>query len=477
MDQSLFGTLSEIKMTNTVKNGKTSHIIIADDEVEYHRLLIHRLGNHPYKVTAVNNGLEVLKKFDNTVSLILLDLHMPIKDGLSTLRDLRAINAEIPIIMLTADDNLDVAVECLKNGATDYFLKSFPLDRLILMMDNNIHRYERKKNEVLGQSYFKNLIGECPSMKKLKKTLESLKEGTTPVLILGDSGVGKELVAKILHQTSIYHNGKFVDINMSAIPETLFESEFFGYEKGAFTGASGSKTGFFELAHNGTLFLDEIGSLTMAMQTKVLRVLEESSFFRLGGKTKQVFNARLVSATNANLPAAIESGEFRNDLYYRLARFVIRIPALKERREDIPLLVDHFLNTFVPRANQEKLRISPKALRLLKAYSWPGNVRELQNAIYQASIALGSKSLIEPIHLPSEIQNEGINPADFGELKNLPPSLRRAFFYREVVPFKEMEREILSQMVSNAGGNLSVAAKSLGMGRNTLYRKKKEYKF
>jgi len=369
---------------------------------------------------------------------------------------------------MSAHGTIERAVRSMKLGAHDFIEKPFASDRLLVTVENALITSSLKKevNELrseLKRKYsFENIIGESGAMQEVFKAVEKVIDSNVTVLIQGESGTGKELIARAIHYHSRTRGNKpFVAVNCSALPESLLESELFGHEKGAFTGAAGRRIGKFELANGGTIFLDEIGLMSPTMQSKILRVLQEREFERVGGNELVRVDVRFISATNRDLEEAVKKGEFREDLYYRIAVFPIKLPPLRERKEDIPALAAFFLKKYSQEEGKQIEGISPDALELLMAYHWPGNVRELENAIERAVVLAASKEIM-PSDLPAAVRA-------LGE-KRLYESDHTLANWIE-----KLEEEALRQALLECGGNVSQTAKKLGIGRATIYRKAKKY--
>src|SRR5215472_4217128 len=378
----------------------TPSVLIVEDEAKMRRLLELNLGEEGYRIHAVSDAeaaLNIIRQ--EKMDLVLTDLKLPGIDGLEFLQMVKRTNATIPVLVMTAYGTVETAVEAMKAGAVDYVLKPFPLEeiQLVVRKELDVHRLREENlslREALGQRYeFKNIVARSKKMQEVLALVERVAPTNSTVLLGGESGVGKDLIARAIHQHSRRASGPFVKINCSAIPESLLESELFGYEKGAFTGPVNSKPGKFELADKGTIFLDEIGDVPPAVQVKLLRVLQEREFERLGGTKTLKVDVRLIAATNRDLRAALEEGTFREDLYYRLNVVPISIPPLREHREDIPDLVDHFIARFANDSGKDIKGITPAALRTLMDYHWPGNVREVENIIERA-VAFSDSSVI-----------------------------------------------------------------------------------
>jgi DNA-binding NtrC family response regulator len=438
-------------------------ILIIEDEAKMRRLLELNLGDDGFKTVSAGDaetGLKLLAS--EPVHLVLTDLKLPGMSGLDFLQTAKQQNPALPIVVMTAFGSVETAVEAMKAGASDYVLKPFSLAEMRMVvhkeLDNSRLREEnRSLREALGQKYsHPNIIAISPKMQEVLATVERVAPTNSTVLLGGESGVGKDLIARAIHEKSRRASGPFIKINSTAIPENLLESELFGYEKGAFTGAATSKPGKFELADKGTLFLDEIGDVPPAIQVKLLRVLQEREFERLGGTRTIKVDVRLLAATNRDLRAALEDGTFREDLYYRLNVVPIDIPPLREHKEDIPGLTNLFLARFTKDSGREEkiAGISPAAMQLLVGHYWPGNVRELQNVI-ERGCALTSDSQLElaDIQLDSPRNRSGTGPDRF-----LPDGMT----------LDQWEDEMIREALKRAGGNKSQAARLLGLSRNAL---------
>ena len=442
-------------------------ILIIEDEAKMRRLLELNLDDDGFKTISsgdAETGLKLLSS--ETVHLVLTDLKLPGISGLEFLRTAKQQNPALPIVVMTAFGSVETAVEAMKAGASDYVLKPFSLAEMRMVihkeLDNSRLREEnRSLREALGQKYsHPNIVAVSTKMQEVLATVERVAPTTSTVLLGGESGVGKDLIARAIHEKSRRASGPFVKINSTAIPENLLESELFGYEKGAFTGATTSKPGKFELADRGTLFLDEIGDVPAATQVKLLRVLQEREFERLGGTRTVKVDVRLLAATNRDLRAALEEGTFREDLYYRLNVVPIDIPPLRAHKEDIPGLANLFVARFSKESGREEkiTVISPAAVQLLMGHYWPGNVRELQNVIERAC-ALASGSVLEAsdIQLDSP-RNRGFSSSGSSSDRFLP----------EGMTLDQWEDEMIREALKRAGGNKSQAARLLGLSRNAL---------
>src|ERR1700674_3256376 len=436
-------------------------ILIIEDEAKMRRLLELNLGDDGFKTLSVGDaetGLKLLAS--EPVHLVLTDLKLPGISGLELLHAAKQQNPALPIVVMTAFGSVETAVEAMKAGASDYVLKPFSLAEMRMVvhkeLDNSRLREEnRSLREALGQKYsHPNIVAISPKMQEVLATVERVAPTNSTVLLGGESGVGKDLIARAIHEKSRRASGPFVKINSTAIPENLLESELFGYEKGAFTGAVASKPGKFELADKGTLFLDEIGDVPPVTQVKLLRVLQEREFERLGGTRTVKVDVRLIAATNKDLREALEQGTFREDLYYRLNVVPIDIAPLRERREDIPDLATLFISRFTGEAGKPVEGITPEAMQILVNFHWPGNVRELENIVERAcALAPGPVLKVDDIHLdvrPARATNGTGN------------------FLPEGMTLEQWEDEMIRESLRRANGNKSQAARLLGLSRNAL---------
>jgi DNA-binding NtrC family response regulator len=443
-------------------------ILIVEDEPKMLRLLELNLADAGYTTraaTTAENGLKILAS--DKVDLVLSDVKLPGMSGLEFLQAVKRANAAIPVVMMTAYGTVESAVEAMKDGASDFVLKPFSIEEIKLIVRKELevrrlHEENRQLREALGQRYqFDNIIGNSPGMQEVLAAVEQVAPTNATVLLGGESGVGKDMIARAIHQHSRRVNGPFVKINCTAIPENLLESELFGYEKGAFTGAVAAKPGKFELADKGTIFLDEIGDMPGSLQVKLLRVLQEREFERLGGTRTIKVDVRVVAATNQDLRAALEQGTFREDLYYRLNVVPISIPPLREHKEDIPYLVDHFIKRFAESSGKAIEGITPEAMNLLADFHWPGNVRELENIIERAVVmASGPKIGAGDIRL--DIAAPGSHAAP--QAASGPATL----FLPEGMTLEQFEEKLIGEALQRAGGNKSQAARLLGLSRNAL---------
>ena len=435
-------------------------ILIVEDEAKMRRLLELNLGEDGFGTLTAGDAEAGLKLFhQNAVDLVVTDLKLPGMNGLEFLQAIKRQNAAMPVIVMTAFGSVETAVEAMKAGAADYVLKPFSLNemRMVIRKELDVHALReenRSLREALGKRYsHPNVVARSAKMQEVLATVERVAPTNSTILLGGESGVGKDLIAHAIHQKSRRASGPFIKINSTAIPENLLESELFGYEKGAFTGANASKPGKFELADKGTLFLDEIGDVPPATQVKLLRVLQEREFERLGGTRTIKVDVRLVAATNRDLREALEQGTFREDLYYRLNVVPIDIAPLRQRKEDIPELVNLFISRFAADSGKSLKGITPEAMQVLVNYHWPGNVRELQNIIERAcALTKGAVLEASDIHLDSR-------PAK---------SAGAGGFLPEGVTLEHWEDEMILEALRRANGNKSQAARLLGLSRNAL---------
>jgi DNA-binding NtrC family response regulator len=433
--------------------GKATILVIEDEEKQRRVVGLH-LASADYDVKAAGTAEEGWKLADD-VDLILTDLKLPGMDGLALLEKLKAQNSRTPVVVMSAFSTVENAVEAMKRGAVDFLPKPFSLDHLSVVVEkalevSKLRDENRELREALGERYkFENIIGSSPAMQEIFATIMRVAPTRATVLLAGESGVGKDMIARAIHQHSPRKDRPFVKINCTAIPENLMESELFGYEKGAFTGANISKPGKFEQANTGTVMLDEIGDVPASVQVKLLRILQEREFERLGSNKTQQTDVRVIAATNVDLRAALEQGTFREDLYYRLNVVPMNIPPLRERKEDIPYLVDHFVKKFGG-------EISEGALERLVSYHWPGNVRELENVI-ERSILLAKGPRVEADDIKIE---SGIGRAR--------PAFGAEAFLPEGMTLDQYEQSIIREALKRANGNKSQAARLLGLTRNAL---------
>lgn len=435
-------------------------ILIVEDEEKLRRVVELQLLSAGFDVDKCGTAEEALKYVDR-VDLVLTDLRLPGMDGLELLAQIRRQSGQAPVIVITAFGTVETAVEAMKAGATDFLLKPFSLDHLMAVVQKALEvRALRDENrqlrEELGRRYeLDHIIGHSPAMQEIFATVTRVAPTRATVLLAGESGVGKDLIARAIHFHSPRRDRPLVKINCTAIPENLMESELFGYEKGAFTGAVGSKPGKFEQADTGTVFLDEIGDVPASVQVKLLRVLQEREFERLGSNLTRHIDVRVVAATNQDLRVALEQGTFREDLYYRLNVVPINIPPLRERKQDIPFLAEHFIRKLAPDLGSAVVSITDAAITRLMEYHWPGNVRELENVIERSLVMCPATTL------------------DAGDIKleSSAPRLRGHAgenFLPEGMTLDQYEQDIIREALRRANGNKSQAARLLGLTRNAL---------
>jgi len=429
-------------------------VLVIEDEEKHRRVIGLHLSSDGYGVKAVATAEEGLKQAGD-VDLVLTDLKLPGMDGLALLEKLHAQNALLPVIVMSAFGTVEIAVEAMKKGAVDFLPKPFSLDHLTVVVEKalevrKLRDENRELREALGQRYqFENIIGKSAPMQEIFATITRVAPTRATVLLAGESGVGKDMIARAIHQHSPRKDRPFVKINCTAIPENLMESELFGYEKGAFTGANTSKPGKFEQADTGSVFLDEIGDVPGTIQVKLLRVLQEREFERLGSNKTQHTDVRVIAATNVDLRAALEQGTFREDLYYRLNVVPMNIPPLRERKEDIPYLVEHFAKKFGG-------EISEGALERLMSYHWPGNVRELENVV-ERSVLLAQGPRVDAGDVKIDTAPRRLTAPSGGD-----------HFLPEGMTLDEYEQSVIREALKRANGNKSQAARLLGLTRNAL---------
>ena len=445
-------------------------ILIIEDEAKLRRLLELNLDDDGFKTLSAGDAETGLKLLNSEpVHLVLTDLKLPGMSGLDFLHKAKEQNAALPVVVMTAFGSVETAVEAMKAGASDYVLKPFSLAEIRIVVHkeldhSRLQEENRSLREALGQKYsHPNIVARSPKMQEVLSTVERVAPTNSTVLLGGESGVGKDLIARAIHEKSRRASGPFVKINSTAIPENLLESELFGYERGAFTGAATSKPGKFELADKGTLFLDEIGDVPPATQVKLLRVLQEREFERLGGTRTIKVDVRLLAATNRDLRAALEQGTFREDLYYRLNVVPIDIAPLRERKEDIPDLANLFLKRFSKDSGRDAASqvhgITPAAMQMLLSHYWPGNVRELQNVIERAcALAAGPELDVHDIQLDTPRSRAGASADRF----------LRDGFLPDGMTLDQWEDEMIRESLKRANGNKSQAARLLGLSRNAL---------
>lgn len=462
------------------------HILVADDEFSVRKLFQTVLGSKGYRVKVVEDGEQARNYMEREkVDVAILDLRMPGENGLDLFRGLKPVHPETAFILITAFGTAHTAIEAMKEGAFDYIKKPFIIDEVELVVERalemgrlnrELDRLKRQVGDTVPEDQF---VGQSQAMQKVFKVMGLVAPTDASILILGESGTGKEIAARLIHHYSLRREGPMVKVNCAALPEGLLESELFGYEKGAFTGAGHSKPGKLELAQGGTVFLDEIGEMPISLQTKMLRVLQEKEIERLGGLRTISVDIRVLASTNRNLSEAVGAGQFREDLFYRLNVVNLNLPPLRERMGDISLLAEFFVQRYSRRLGKSPLILSSEALALLESYYWPGNVRELKNAIERAVI-LAQGAVILPLHLPEELSLESAgapgeqeahrvrgtpSPVKTSEapLSGPLPTLRQALH--------ETERGLIAEALRRTGGNKSKTARILDISRRALQYK------
>ena len=449
---------------------KSYQVLIVDDDKNICKMIEASLRKErKYDVQTALSGEACLRNVRESIpDIVLLDIQMPGIDGIETLKQIKQEDPRIPVVIMSAHGTIERAVRSMKLGAYDFITKPFARDRLLVTVNNALMTSSLRKevdelrSELKSKYTFDNIVGQSGIMQDVFRSVAKVINSQVTVLIQGESGTGKELIARAIHYHSKTRSSKpFVAVNCTALPESLLESELFGHEKGAFTGASGRRIGKFEQANGGTIFLDEIGLMSPATQSKVLRVLQEREFERVGGNELVKVDIRFISAANKDLEEAMKKGEFREDLYYRVSVFPIKLPALRERKEDIPLLAAHFLKKYSDQEGKELEGVSSDALDLLMAYNWPGNVRELENAIERAVVLSVGKE-ISAKDLPAAVRS-------LGEKRIYESDNTLASW------IEKLEEDALRQALLECEGNISQTAKKLGIGRATIYRKAKKY--
>jgi two-component system, NtrC family, response regulator AtoC len=447
-------------------------ILVVDDERLIRWSLQQTLGRAGYEVETVDDGGAAVRALrEEAPDLVLLDLKLPDADGLQVLREIKETYPDVQVVIMTAYADVGTAVEAMRVGAYDYIAKPIDFDNLGVTLRNALdarrlrQTVERLREKHLAPFHFHHMVGVSRGIQDVIAVARKVSaSGATTVLIQGESGTGKDLLAKAIHHESARADGPFMEITCTAMPETLLESELFGHERGAFTDARTQKKGLLEVAHGGTIFLDEIGDMSAALQAKLLRVLEERRFRRVGGTKDISIDVRVAAATNKDLRMAVEHGTFRKDLYYRLQVVTITLPPLRERREDIALLARHFLDHFSREFKKSAPRLGPRTERLLVEYGWPGNVRELRNVI-ERGLILTEGGEFTPADLPMEIAGNGLAPSREAPRFPLPPG---------GIVLEEVERDFVRQALDLTHGNQTRAARVLGLTRDELrYRVKK----
>ena len=459
-------------MTSTAeaRSPVSGRILVVEDDREMARFLDQLLSEEGYDVDLAYDGLGALQKVgEHCFDLIVSDLMMPGMKGTELIRRLKDNESEVPVLVITAFGTIESAVDAMKAGALHYITKPFRTDEFLIHVQRALENHrlhdelDRLRTQVRGRYQFENLIGQSEHMQKVFDTVARVSDLPANILIVGESGTGKEMIARAIHAHGPRAQGPFVPLNCAAIPETLLESELFGYVRGAFTDARRDRQGLFQEAHGGVLFLDEISEIAPALQAKLLRVLEDKEVRPLGSSKTVKVDVQLVSATNRELEQLVQEGGFRKDLYYRLNVIRLELPPLRDRPEDIPLLVDHFLKKFAKTARRTVSGIDKGALAALVRYPWPGNVRELEHAVERA-VLLGTGPTIGLEDLPSSCTSADSASGPLNE------AIAKAYTLRD------LEREYIQRVLEDTNGNKTEAARILGVDRTTLYRKLDDYK-
>ncbi len=455
----------------------TNHkiVFIVDDEPSIQRLLTHWLKSQwGYTVQSFPDGQSFLKKIkEEEPDLVLLDIMLPDIDGVEILKKIKALNKDLPVIMLSAQGSVEVALESIRIGAFDYFPKPIDSNRLEPAVKNAITNYELVKkikllqDDMIRKHSFDKIISADERMHEVFDLVTKVLDNDITVLIHGESGTGKELFARAIHYNGIRKDNQFVVVNCASIPRELLESELFGHEKGAFTGAHQRKIGKFEMANGGTIFLDEIAEMEMSLQAKILRVIQEKEFDRVGGNEIIQSDVRIISATNKELDVQVANGNFREDLFYRLSSFPIHLPPLRERRSDILVLTKHFIEKFNKKLNKNVKGVTKRALKLFYDYEWPGNIRELENTLERCMI-LTNRDMIDRDVLPPQILSGEPGALALNSDKLFEPD-------SPVIPFEKLKEEAIRHALTVTNNNIVDASKKLRIGRATLYRLMEKY--
>lgn len=444
-----------------------AHILVVDDEINIRGALVTMLEKKGHQVRGVATAEEGLAQLETaTAELVITDLRMPGIGGMEFLCRLKDTWPDTEVVVMTAYGSIDTAVEAMRLGAYDYLTKPIDRERFPIVVDKALERHalttenKQLRDRLESRTRFDQMVGESEPMQRVYSLVEMVADSDVTVLLTGESGTGKELISRAIHHKSPRADGPFITLNCGALPDNLFESELFGYEKGAFTGAMATKMGRFELADGGTLLLDEVGELSLKSQVDFLRVLETKEFRRLGGTKLLKVDTRIIAATNRNLEEAVKQGDFREDLYYRLNVVPIRLPPLRDRADDVPLLVDRFLAECSAQHHREPKDVSREAMRLLRLYGWPGNIRQLRNLMERLVVTM-KDSMIQPEHLPEEIQ------ASKEDARTMVVTLGTSL--------DQLEREVIQRTLTEITNHREKAAKLLGISLRALQYKIKEY--
>ena len=446
------------------------NLLVVDDEENMRQLINKVMSEQGYRVDLLENGektIQLVAKEPKSYDIVMLDIRLPGKDGIEVLREIREINPEIAVIMMTAYESLETAIQAIREGAYDYLIKPVGVDELIISVERALERkllrLENKylRKEIGNRYFFTNIIGKSDKMQEVYRTIESVLNSPAPVLLEGESGTGKELIARAIHYNGWRKAKKFVAVDCGALPENLIESELFGHKKGAFTGATRDKIGLFEEANHGAIFLDEICNINSSTQAKLLRVLQEGEIKRVGEVRYRKVDVRIISATNKNLKEEVKKGRFRDDLYYRLNVIHIKLPLLRERKEDIPLLADYFLRTYSQKVGKQVGRIEDDVMDLLINYSWPGNVRQLENEIKKMVTFVRSGTNVTLDYVSEEILNVN-QMLKIGQMEG-GNSLK--------LKVANLEKQLILQELKSNRWNKSKTATALGLSRKGLDKK------
>ena len=463
-------------------------VLIVDDDPTQRRLMQAAAEKQGFRARVVENGDRALEEASDArhgVDVVLLDLVMPGLSGQDTLQRLIERRPDLPVIVVTATGGIDTVVQAMRAGAIDFFVKPASPERIAISIRNALKlsdlrgEVKRLVKKTEGRMGFEDMIASAPAMRGVVRLGQRAASSSIPILILGESGVGKEVIARCIQGASERAGKPFISVNCGAIPENLVESILFGHEKGSFTGATDKKLGKFAEADGGTLFLDEVGELPLDMQVKLLRVLQEGEVDAVGSRRPTKIDVRIISATNRDLAQQVKEGRFREDLYYRLNVFPIEIPSLKERREDLPALVDHFVARFNAEENKSVPGLTPETLSMLTSFDWPGNVRQLENAVFRA-IVLSDGGALKPEDFPqisgvapSTAMSGHIPPPVANDVADQPVSITNPT--GELRTLEAIERDLIQFAIDHYSGHMSEVARRLGIGRSTLYRKVREY--
>lgn len=454
-----------------------SKILVADDERVIRLVLRETLEKEGYEVEEAINGEEVVQKIrKNGFNLVILDVKMPKMDGIEALKEIKKIDPGIIVVMITAYGTGKIAMKAIREGAYDYFTKPFDVDEIKIVVKRALEKRQLQEHinlletQLMQEHRFDKIIGTSQKMQEVFSLIKKVVTNDVTVLITGESGTGKELVAQAIHYHSFRAKKRFVRISCVAIPETLLESEMFGHERGAFTGAHQKKPGKFELANGGSLFLDEIGDMPLSLQAKLLRVIQEKEIERVGGTETFKVDVRLIAATNKNLSQAVIEKSFREDLYFRINVLPIHLPPLRERREDIPILLEHFIERFNQKLGKHIRKVSPDAMKTLMNYSWPGNIRELENVI-QRAIIMSSGDIINSDLLPGNIKVEPVLP----DIESLAEDFSAPMLDRIQKITDRLEEQMIKEALKRANHRRQETADLLGISRKSLHNKMQKY--